>query len=251
MVALSHRKRRTDVFLRSCCSSERCSHVSSCFCKQAHGAVNLHPDSSSWWKLRHWNSFPYADTEDMDNERKEMMEADVAGLHQFFSKHLEIPGHKDLLTLFSQVPHTHIHNLISLMLHFFWCVSGRNDKSDICYLFYSIGCMQRFHYRGRWALPPGHCSLPRVRWKNWYGVIWNGSKDGDPASTEAALKSSFVCLPSELLISLFSAPQLGTRSWVMAAFFTSVLVRSHLTICVCPQRGSDKPQLSSQRHHHL
>lgn len=44
-----------------------------------------------------------ADTEDMDNERRETMEADVAGLHQFFSKHLEIPGHKDLLTLFSQV----------------------------------------------------------------------------------------------------------------------------------------------------
>ncbi|TNM94936.1 hypothetical protein fugu_017695 [Takifugu bimaculatus] len=42
-------------------------------------------------------------TEDMDNERRETMEADVAGLHQFFSKHLEIPGHKDLLTLFSQV----------------------------------------------------------------------------------------------------------------------------------------------------
>lgn len=54
MVAVSHRKcRRTDVFLRSCCSSERCSHVSSCFCERAHGAVNLYPNSSSYWKLRH------------------------------------------------------------------------------------------------------------------------------------------------------------------------------------------------------
>ncbi|KAM6906622.1 N-lysine methyltransferase SMYD2-like [Lycodopsis pacificus] len=41
--------------------------------------------------------------EDVDNEKREMNEADVAGLHRFFSKHLELPGHKDLLTLFSQV----------------------------------------------------------------------------------------------------------------------------------------------------
>ncbi|XP_068580656.1 N-lysine methyltransferase SMYD2-like [Cebidichthys violaceus] len=41
--------------------------------------------------------------EDVDNERREMNEADVAGLHRFFSKHLELPDHKDLLTLFSQV----------------------------------------------------------------------------------------------------------------------------------------------------
>uniref|UniRef100_A0A3Q3XE63 [histone H3]-lysine(4) N-trimethyltransferase n=1 Tax=Mola mola TaxID=94237 RepID=A0A3Q3XE63_MOLML len=41
--------------------------------------------------------------EDMDNEKREMLEADVAGLHRFYSKHLEIPDHKDLLTLFSQV----------------------------------------------------------------------------------------------------------------------------------------------------
>lgn len=60
---------------------------------------------------RHGGEIPLlrvcADTEDMDNERRETMEADVAGLHQFFSKHLEIPSHKDLLTLFSQVLRTH------------------------------------------------------------------------------------------------------------------------------------------------
>uniref|UniRef100_A0A3Q1HYZ6 [histone H3]-lysine(4) N-trimethyltransferase n=1 Tax=Anabas testudineus TaxID=64144 RepID=A0A3Q1HYZ6_ANATE len=41
--------------------------------------------------------------EDVDNERREMNEAEIAALHRFYSKHLELPDHKDLLTLFSQV----------------------------------------------------------------------------------------------------------------------------------------------------
>ncbi|XP_070843580.1 N-lysine methyltransferase SMYD2-like [Chaetodon trifascialis] len=41
--------------------------------------------------------------EDVDNEKREMHEADVAALHRFYSKHLELPDHKDLLTLLSQV----------------------------------------------------------------------------------------------------------------------------------------------------
>lgn len=41
--------------------------------------------------------------EDVDNERREMNEAEIARLHRFYSKHLELPDHKDLLTLFSQV----------------------------------------------------------------------------------------------------------------------------------------------------
>ncbi|XP_028997985.1 N-lysine methyltransferase SMYD2-B [Betta splendens] len=41
--------------------------------------------------------------EDVDNERREMNEVDIAALHRFYSKHLEMPDHKDLLTLFSQV----------------------------------------------------------------------------------------------------------------------------------------------------
>ncbi|XP_022621961.1 N-lysine methyltransferase SMYD2-like [Seriola dumerili] len=41
--------------------------------------------------------------EDVDNEKREMNEGDIAGLHRFYSKHLEFPDHKDLLTLFSQV----------------------------------------------------------------------------------------------------------------------------------------------------
>ncbi|XP_041660665.1 N-lysine methyltransferase SMYD2-B [Cheilinus undulatus] len=41
--------------------------------------------------------------EDVDNEKRDNTEVDVAGLHRYFSKHLELPDHKDLLTLFSQV----------------------------------------------------------------------------------------------------------------------------------------------------
>ncbi|XP_040016533.2 N-lysine methyltransferase SMYD2-B isoform X1 [Gasterosteus aculeatus] len=41
--------------------------------------------------------------EDVDNEKRERNEAEVAGLHRFFSKHLEFPDHKDLLALISQV----------------------------------------------------------------------------------------------------------------------------------------------------
>ncbi|CAJ1078026.1 N-lysine methyltransferase SMYD2-B [Xyrichtys novacula] len=41
--------------------------------------------------------------EDVDNEKREMTELDVAGLHRYFSKHLDLPDHKDLLTVFSQV----------------------------------------------------------------------------------------------------------------------------------------------------
>ncbi|KAK5903558.1 hypothetical protein CgunFtcFv8_007329 [Champsocephalus gunnari] len=41
--------------------------------------------------------------EDVDNEKREMNESDIAGLHRFFTNHLELPDHKDLVTLFSQV----------------------------------------------------------------------------------------------------------------------------------------------------
>ncbi|XP_037541788.1 N-lysine methyltransferase SMYD2-B [Nematolebias whitei] len=41
--------------------------------------------------------------EDEDNEKIERTEADIAGLYRFYSKHLEMPDHKDLLRLFSQV----------------------------------------------------------------------------------------------------------------------------------------------------
>uniref|UniRef100_A0A668A500 [histone H3]-lysine(4) N-trimethyltransferase n=1 Tax=Myripristis murdjan TaxID=586833 RepID=A0A668A500_9TELE len=41
--------------------------------------------------------------EDIDNKRREMNEGDIAGLHHFYSKHLDFPDHSDLLLLFSQV----------------------------------------------------------------------------------------------------------------------------------------------------
>lgn len=41
--------------------------------------------------------------EDVDNEKREMSETDIAQLYQFYSKHLDFPDHNDLLALFSQV----------------------------------------------------------------------------------------------------------------------------------------------------
>ncbi|KAM4633885.1 N-lysine methyltransferase SMYD2-B [Polymixia lowei] len=41
--------------------------------------------------------------EDVDNDRREMNEADIAGLYHFYSKHLDFPDHNGLLALFSQV----------------------------------------------------------------------------------------------------------------------------------------------------
>lgn len=44
-----------------------------------------------------------AHTEELDNEKRELAEANIAGLHQFYSKYLDFPEHQNLLTLFSQV----------------------------------------------------------------------------------------------------------------------------------------------------
>ncbi|KAJ8009670.1 hypothetical protein DPEC_G00093910 [Dallia pectoralis] len=41
--------------------------------------------------------------EDMDNEKRKMVDGDIASLHQFYSKNLEFPSQTALLTLFSQV----------------------------------------------------------------------------------------------------------------------------------------------------
>lgn len=59
---------------------------------------------------------PKTDVEDLDNEKREMNEADIAGLHRFYSKHLELPDHNDLFTLFSQVPDTHTHTQTELVM---------------------------------------------------------------------------------------------------------------------------------------
>ncbi|XP_049335007.1 N-lysine methyltransferase SMYD2-B isoform X5 [Astyanax mexicanus] len=44
-----------------------------------------------------------ANLDKLDNEKRDMNEADIAGLHHFYSKHLQFPDHQDLLTLFAQV----------------------------------------------------------------------------------------------------------------------------------------------------
>ncbi|KAM9840069.1 N-lysine methyltransferase SMYD2-like [Aulostomus maculatus] len=41
--------------------------------------------------------------EDVDNDKRELNEADIAELHHFYSKHLDFPNQKELLSLFSQV----------------------------------------------------------------------------------------------------------------------------------------------------
>ncbi|XP_061668053.1 N-lysine methyltransferase SMYD2-B-like [Syngnathoides biaculeatus] len=40
---------------------------------------------------------------DMDDEKRDATQADAAGLHRFYSKHLDFPDSKELLSLFSQV----------------------------------------------------------------------------------------------------------------------------------------------------
>lgn len=56
-------------------------------------------------KWKHWNIYLTAtDLEDEDNEKRERTDTDIAALHRFYPKHLELPDHKDLLTLYSQVP---------------------------------------------------------------------------------------------------------------------------------------------------
>ncbi|KAB5517133.1 hypothetical protein PHYPO_G00185910 [Pangasianodon hypophthalmus] len=44
-----------------------------------------------------------ANLDKLDNEKREMNEADIAELHHFYSKHLDFPDHQALLTLFAQV----------------------------------------------------------------------------------------------------------------------------------------------------
>lgn len=53
------------------------------------------------------------DLDKLDNEKKDLIQSDIAMLHQFYSKHLEFPDHDSLVVLFAQVrqgavsSHTH------------------------------------------------------------------------------------------------------------------------------------------------
>lgn len=64
------------------------------------------------------------DVEDVDNENREMNEGNIAELHQFYSKHLDFPDHKDLLTLFSQVlliqSHKHMLTYAERIIYFYF-----------------------------------------------------------------------------------------------------------------------------------
>lgn len=168
--AVSHRKgRRTDVFRRSCCSSGRCSHVSSCFCEQAHGAGNCYLTAEA--NGRYSGETP---STCRHGGHGQWENGDAGGrCCRTPSVFLQTSG--------DSRPQRSCHALFAGAAHTL-TQSDQSNKSDVCYLFYSIGCVQRFHYRRRWALPPGHCSLPRVRKKPWYGLIWNASKDGNAAS---------------------------------------------------------------------
>lgn len=83
---------------------------------------------------------PPTDVEDMDNESREMYESDVASLHRYFSKHLELPDHKELLTLLSQVPQW---RLFLLLLPLPTASSESVSVSLIV-----AGCLQWIHRRG-------------------------------------------------------------------------------------------------------
>lgn len=50
-----------------------------------------------------WFALPVVDAEDVDNEKRDNIQADAAGLHRFYSKHMDFPDSKELLSLFSQV----------------------------------------------------------------------------------------------------------------------------------------------------
>lgn len=46
--------------------------------------------------------FP-TDLDKLDNEKKDLIQSDIAALHQFYSKYLEFPDHSSLVVLFAQV----------------------------------------------------------------------------------------------------------------------------------------------------
>lgn len=43
------------------------------------------------------------DLDKLDNEKKDLIQSDIAALHQFYSRHLEFPDHSSLVVLFAQV----------------------------------------------------------------------------------------------------------------------------------------------------
>lgn len=49
------------------------------------------------------NGLFLTDLDKLDNEKKDLIQSDIAALHQFYSRHLEFPDHSSLVVLFAQV----------------------------------------------------------------------------------------------------------------------------------------------------
>lgn len=43
------------------------------------------------------------DLDKLDNEKRDLIQSDIAALHHFYSKHLELPDNDSLVVLFAQV----------------------------------------------------------------------------------------------------------------------------------------------------
>lgn len=43
------------------------------------------------------------DLDKLDNEKRDLIQSDIAALHHFYSKHLEFPDNDSLVVLFAQV----------------------------------------------------------------------------------------------------------------------------------------------------
>ncbi|XP_020041606.1 N-lysine methyltransferase SMYD2 isoform X3 [Castor canadensis] len=62
----------------------------------------IHPERTPSEKLLAVKEFE-SHLDKLDNEKKDLIQSDIAALHQFYSKHLEFPNHDSLIVLFAQV----------------------------------------------------------------------------------------------------------------------------------------------------
>ncbi|XP_062970406.1 N-lysine methyltransferase SMYD2 isoform X2 [Cynocephalus volans] len=62
----------------------------------------IHPERTPSEKLLAVKEFE-SHLDKLDNEKKDLIQSDIAALYQFYSKHLEFPNHDSLVVLFAQV----------------------------------------------------------------------------------------------------------------------------------------------------
>ena len=62
----------------------------------------IHPERTPSEKLLAVREFE-SHLDKLDNEKKDLIQSDIAALHQFYSKYLEFPDHSSLVVLFAQV----------------------------------------------------------------------------------------------------------------------------------------------------